>query len=81
MAQKSNADFSKKMSDAHETTSTSKDETAMDLHNNRVGIGIGTGGGKCAAGCKAALKKGKLRVLRQKGSGPVPPGTPLQPSK
>jgi len=81
MTQNSNADFSKKMSDAHETTSTSKDETAMDLHNNGVGIGIGKGGGKCAAGCKDALKKGKLRVLRQAGSGPVPPGTPLQPSR
>jgi hypothetical protein len=81
MAQKSNADFSKKMSNAHESTSTSKDETSMDLHNNGVGIDIGKGGGDCAAGCKDALKNGKLRVLRQAGSGPVPGGTPLQPSQ
>ena len=71
------------MSGAHETTSASKYETAMDLHNNGDGMGIGKAGGECAAGCKDALKKGKLRVPRQAGSGPVPPGTgtPLQASR
>jgi hypothetical protein len=73
-------DEAKRFADAHEAGSQSADETAMDLHNNRVGRQLGAGGGDCGAKCRAALDSGRLRVLRSTGSGPVPPSTPLQPS-
>ena len=52
---------------AHESSPTNdKDEKAMDIHNNRVGLSMGrTGGSDQILGqrCMAALAGGQLKVL------------------
>ena len=81
MTQRSDMTFALAMGIAHEKTSTSKDEKAMDIHNNIAGAVAGGRGGNCTTACNDARTGGRLRVLRQTGSGPVPAGTPLHPSQ
>jgi RHS repeat-associated protein len=85
MAQYLGPDEAKKFADAHERPGGNADERAMDLWNNVVGRSIGAANRNADEGTIVSLVAqaylgGQLRVLRQSGSGPVPPGTPLLPS-